>query len=231
MGEFTANIFFKEMKQNKKCYRCLKIGHKAANCQNEQVCLDCLKPGHKRGDHICSAFDEILDLSNADKGLNYCEQNDAGRGENDDHVEDVVNGDDDDDDDNDNDEDDDDNAEDDDDDDVDDDDEEDKRDDGDVIDDKLKKKSGTNESHGILKQSTTTIEVKTLDSASKKADGKLPDSIENNKVSDLSTPKGQKGKKSKKLKRKDLPRKISLVSLTTESEIRDLSIKHRLQTD
>ena len=58
MGEFTAHIYFKEMKQNQTCFKCLKVGHRAAECQGEQICRECLKPGHKRGDPACQAMDD-----------------------------------------------------------------------------------------------------------------------------------------------------------------------------
>ena len=54
MGTFTAYIFFREMRDNMQCRRCLQNGHKAVNCQNEEVCLTCKKAGHRRGDPICS---------------------------------------------------------------------------------------------------------------------------------------------------------------------------------
>ena len=60
MGEFTAHIYYKEMKQNQTCFKCLKPGHKAADCQGVQVCRECLKPGHKRGDPACHAMEDQL---------------------------------------------------------------------------------------------------------------------------------------------------------------------------
>ena len=53
MGDFMAYIYYKEMKKTQECYRCLKVGHRASECQNEEVCLSCRKPGHRRGDPIC----------------------------------------------------------------------------------------------------------------------------------------------------------------------------------
>ena len=53
MGDFTAYLYYKEMKAQQKCFRCLKLGHKAAECPNQEVCLACEQPGHRRGDYVC----------------------------------------------------------------------------------------------------------------------------------------------------------------------------------
>ena len=53
MGDFMAYIYYKEMKKTQECFRCFKIGHKASECENEEVCLTCRKPGHRRGDPVC----------------------------------------------------------------------------------------------------------------------------------------------------------------------------------
>ena len=53
MGTFTAYLFYREMKNTIQCRRCLKEGHKAIDCPNEEVCLSCKLPGHRKGDQIC----------------------------------------------------------------------------------------------------------------------------------------------------------------------------------
>ena len=53
MGDFMAYLYYKEMKKSQECYRCLEVGHRASECENEEVCLTCRKPGHRRGDPIC----------------------------------------------------------------------------------------------------------------------------------------------------------------------------------
>ena len=62
MGDFMAYIYYKEMKKTQECYKCLKVGHRASECVNEEVCLTCRKPGHRRGDPVCG-----LDLVSADE--------------------------------------------------------------------------------------------------------------------------------------------------------------------
>ena len=62
MGEFTAQVFYREMRQNQKCFNCLQPGHRAAECPNEQVCMSCLQPGHRRGDALCGG--EYMKVSN-----------------------------------------------------------------------------------------------------------------------------------------------------------------------
>ena len=54
MGDFTAHLFHREMKgRDSKCYRCLQTGHRAFECENEEVCLACGKSGHRKGDPRC----------------------------------------------------------------------------------------------------------------------------------------------------------------------------------
>ena len=50
---FSANLYYKEMRQTSKCHKCLEVGHIAKNCDKEVVCMTCMKPGHIRGDPIC----------------------------------------------------------------------------------------------------------------------------------------------------------------------------------
>lgn len=59
MGEFRVFLFYREMKDTMQCRRCLQTGHKAIDCQNEEVCLDCKKPGHRRGDANCEKVREV----------------------------------------------------------------------------------------------------------------------------------------------------------------------------
>ena len=60
MGEFQSSLYHREMKQSAtKCYRCLQEGHRARECQNEEVCHTCKQPGHRRGDPMCGlGFDQ-----------------------------------------------------------------------------------------------------------------------------------------------------------------------------
>ena len=54
MGEFQSQLYHREMRQSaSKCYRCLQEGHRARECQNEEVCHTCKQPGHRRGDPMC----------------------------------------------------------------------------------------------------------------------------------------------------------------------------------
>ena len=56
IGDFTAILDYKEMKEsnaNTKCRNCLKEGHRAKDCPNEPVCWTCKKSGHKKGDPRC----------------------------------------------------------------------------------------------------------------------------------------------------------------------------------
>ena len=55
MGDFSALLFYKEMKASVECRRCFQKGHMARDCPNEELCLDCKKPGHRRGHPDCDA--------------------------------------------------------------------------------------------------------------------------------------------------------------------------------
>ena len=54
MGSFSASLYYREMKNTIQCRRCLREGHKAIDCPNEEVCLSCKLPGHRKGDRVCS---------------------------------------------------------------------------------------------------------------------------------------------------------------------------------
>ena len=54
MGDFTATLYYKEMKLHMQCRRCLQKGHMARDCSNQEVCFDCKQPGHRRGHPDCS---------------------------------------------------------------------------------------------------------------------------------------------------------------------------------
>ena len=41
------------------CRRCLKEGHKAIDCPNEEVCLSCKQPGHRKGDPKCIHSEKV----------------------------------------------------------------------------------------------------------------------------------------------------------------------------
>ena len=61
MGEFSAFLYYKEMKSSMECRRCLEKGHMARDCPNEEVCYDCKKPGHRRGHLECEfSHDESI---------------------------------------------------------------------------------------------------------------------------------------------------------------------------
>ena len=53
MGEFSASLYYREMKSQMQCRRCLQEGHKAIDCPNDEVCLNCKLPGHRKGDAEC----------------------------------------------------------------------------------------------------------------------------------------------------------------------------------
>ena len=54
MGDFSAHLYHREMKgRDSKCYRCLETGHRAFECENDEVCLVCNKSGHRKGDPRC----------------------------------------------------------------------------------------------------------------------------------------------------------------------------------
>ena len=50
---FSAVLYYKEMKESRRCNKCLKYGHIAKYCENEEVCYTCNKTGHKKGDPVC----------------------------------------------------------------------------------------------------------------------------------------------------------------------------------
>ena len=50
---FSAIIYYKEMKDSRKCNKCLQFGHIAKFCEREEVCFTCQKPGHRKGDPQC----------------------------------------------------------------------------------------------------------------------------------------------------------------------------------
>ena len=58
MGDFTALLYYREMKDNMKCRNCLQTGHKAFECPNDITCIACKKSGHRRGDEICEMVSE-----------------------------------------------------------------------------------------------------------------------------------------------------------------------------
>ena len=56
MGSFTAYVYYREMvkeTKERRCYRCLELGHIASECKNEEVCHVCRKPGHRKGSPEC----------------------------------------------------------------------------------------------------------------------------------------------------------------------------------
>ena len=50
---FSATLYYKEMKDSRKCNKCLQYGHIAKYCEQDEVCHTCKKPGHRKGDPIC----------------------------------------------------------------------------------------------------------------------------------------------------------------------------------
>ena len=62
MGDFTALLYYREMKQTMQCRNCLKTGHRAFECPNDITCLACKKPGHRRGDDICEMVSEVFSV-------------------------------------------------------------------------------------------------------------------------------------------------------------------------
>ena len=86
MGEFMAYIYYKEMKKTQECFKCLKVGHRAAECENEEVCLTCRKPGHRRGDPACdlgmvSEHDYSEEETDEEKGEADDDKNEKEKGE------------------------------------------------------------------------------------------------------------------------------------------------------
>ena len=61
MGDFSAVLFYKEMKASIECRRCFEKGHMARECPNEELCLDCKKPGHRRGHPDCDVWGQRND--------------------------------------------------------------------------------------------------------------------------------------------------------------------------
>lgn len=50
---FSAILYYKEMKESRKCNKCLQFGHIAKYCDQEEVCYTCKKTGHRKGDPKC----------------------------------------------------------------------------------------------------------------------------------------------------------------------------------
>ena len=73
MGSFSASLYYREMKNTLQCRRCLREGHKAIDCPNEEVCLSCKLPGHRKGDRECGHNEEVrsLAVSNHDDENDY----------------------------------------------------------------------------------------------------------------------------------------------------------------
>lgn len=68
---FTAKVFHREQKGEKKtvmCSKCLQQGHHASACPNDIVCRACRKPGHKRGDPACQIETIVSNKENVSKG-------------------------------------------------------------------------------------------------------------------------------------------------------------------
>ena len=70
MGSFTAFLYFREMKNNMVCRKCLQQGHRAVDCPNEEVCLSCKLPGHRRGSSECG-LTEVRDRNRSDSEDDY----------------------------------------------------------------------------------------------------------------------------------------------------------------
>ena len=60
---FSAVLYYKEMKESRRCNKCLQYGHIAKYCEQEEVCFTCKKPGHKKGDPKCDLGSHEADMS------------------------------------------------------------------------------------------------------------------------------------------------------------------------
>ena len=60
---FSAVLYYKEMRESRKCNKCLQYGHIAKYCEREEVCFTCKKTGHRKGDPKCDLGSQEIEIT------------------------------------------------------------------------------------------------------------------------------------------------------------------------